>query len=92
MEESFDWIGTTNNMSTDTIPILKYILGEKDAKVTIGKVSKASTLKSIVKASAKVRDTILSLSEYDLAIFEKVKSRYKLSNFVSSLYRFDSFS
>uniref|UniRef100_A0A7S3PUK3 Sulfotransferase domain-containing protein n=1 Tax=Chaetoceros debilis TaxID=122233 RepID=A0A7S3PUK3_9STRA len=84
MKENLDWIGRTEELSSETIPLLSYILSGDSSG---GKLKKPNNLKiapSLAFEDALDEATtskIISLSKYDQVIYDKVKEEYKLSNF-----------
>ena len=84
MKENLDWIGRTEALSSETIPLLSYILSGDSSG---GKLKKPKNLKIAPSLAFEdaldeaTRSKIMSLSKYDQVIYDKVKEEYKLSNF-----------
>ena len=83
--ELMDWVGATERLSTETIPLLSHILNQpkirwKNHRVSrneIGYISFGSE-----NVSSAVLETILSMSEFDKKLYTNAESRYRFGNII----------
>lgn len=88
MEDNLDWIGTTENLSKDTIPLLLRMFGFpfdiNTKNKIIGKNEKVSEKLPYEKSLDESK--LLALSPFDQAMYTKVKSKYSLSDAILRKY------
>jgi len=83
MEDNLDWIGTTERLSKDTIPLLLRMFGFAYDDVstknkTIGRNEKVSEKLPYEKSLDESK--VLALSPFDQAMYARIKSEYTLSD------------
>jgi hypothetical protein len=77
-EQAMDWIGTTERLSSDTIPLLSYMLTRsKVANATNEKVSSPDI--SLQKMTGTERRELEGFLHMDLQLYDHVKQQYSIN-------------
>jgi len=76
MQENLDWVGTTENISFDTIPLLSYLLKyDNNTKIENKKMQKNQGLKTLkLNTTLQIR----ARTELDQEIYENVRDSYTI--------------
>jgi hypothetical protein len=83
MKLDMDWIGTTEKMSTETMPLLTHMLvNEKQKGPSLETFNEVEKKKPVVIKTEALQDAtveyIRAISQYDQAIYDKVKRDYPI--------------
>mmetsp|Transcript_11849 Transcript_11849/g.28074 ORF Transcript_11849/g.28074 Transcript_11849/m.28074 type:complete len:343 (-) Transcript_11849:2330-3358(-) len=83
--ELMDWVGTTERLSTETIPLLSHVLNQPRINWENHRVSKNA--KGYISfgrenVSSVVLQTILDMSEFDMQLYRNAGSRYEYGNMI----------
>lgn len=83
MKNTLDWVGTTEHLSSDTIPLLQHLVnsdksGQQAAAVKNQKVSKKLSFEESLETATLER--MSEATSFDQFIFDKVRSEYVLEH------------
>lgn len=85
MKENLDWIGTTERISEDTIPLLSYILNRENNFIETKSKKVAKELDFEQNMSKNYISKIHSMTENDQFMYDRVRREYSIDNMFPEL-------